>query len=105
MRIAVLQERAAGENRVAATPETVRKFCALGATVAVERGAGEGASISDAAYEEAGATLGQAQDVVKGADIVLAVRAPMAEALKGAAPGAWVVAMFDPFNERQSFAD
>jgi NAD(P) transhydrogenase subunit alpha len=105
MRIAVLQERAAGENRVAATPETVKKFCALGAIVAVERGAGEGASISDAAYEEAGAALGLAQDVVKGADIVLAVRAPMTAALKGAAPGAWVAAMFDPFNERQCVAD
>ena len=105
MRIAVLQERAAGESRVAATPETVKKFIALGASVAVERGAGEGASISDAAYEEAGAELGLAQDVVKGADIVLAVRAPMAEALKGAAKGAWVAAMFDPFNERQCIAD
>jgi len=105
MRIAVLQERAAGESRVAATPETVRKFIALGASVAVERGAGEGASISDAAYEEAGAELGLAQDVVAGSNIVLAVRAPMADALKGAAPGAWVAAMFDPFNERQCVAD
>ena len=92
MRIAVLQERAAGENRVAATPETVKKFIALGAVVAVERGAGEGASIADAAFEEAGAELGQAHDVVNGADIVLAVRAPMAEALKGAGAGAWVAA-------------
>ena len=73
MRIAVLQERAAGERRVAATPETVKKFCALGATVTVERGAGEEASISDAAYEEAGAALGQAEEVVRGADIVLGV--------------------------------
>ena len=105
MRIAVLQERAAGENRVAATPETVKKFIALGAVVAVERGAGEGASIADAAFEEAGAELGQAHDVVNGADIVLAVRAPMAEALKGAGAGAWVAAMFDPFNERQCVAD
>ena len=39
MRIAILQERAAGETRVAVTSETVRKFIALGATVAVERGA------------------------------------------------------------------
>jgi H+-translocating NAD(P) transhydrogenase subunit alpha len=76
MRIAVLQERAAGESRVAATPETVKKFKALGATVAVERGAGEGATVSDAAYEGAGAELGLAQEVVDGADIVLAVRAP-----------------------------
>jgi NAD(P) transhydrogenase subunit alpha len=105
MRIAVLHERAAGETRVAATPETVRKFIALGATVAVERGAGDGASLPDAAYEEAGAELGQAQDVAKGADIVLAVRAPAAAALSGAAPGAWVAAMFDPFNDRQCVAD
>ena len=84
MRIAVLQERAAGESRVAATPETVRKFIALGATVAVERGAGEGASIPDSTFEEAGAELGLAQDAIEGADIVLAVRAPAAAALKGA---------------------
>jgi NAD(P) transhydrogenase subunit alpha len=105
MRIAVLQERAAGERRVAATPETVKKFCALGATVALERGAGEEASIRDADYEAAGAALGDAGDVVKGADIVLAVRAPAAKALAAAAPGAWVVALFDPFNERQCVAD
>ncbi len=105
MRIAVLQERAAGESRVAATPETVRKFIALGASVAVESGAGEGASITDAAYEEAGAELGQAQDALKGADIVLAVRAPAAKALAGANPGAWVAAIFDPFNDRQCVAD
>ena len=118
MRIAVLQERAAGESRVAATPETIKKFIALGASVAVERGAGEGASISDAAYEEAGAELGQSQDVIKDAQMVLAVRAPAAAALKGAdivlgvqAPdpadlaaankGAWVAATFDPFGNRE----
>jgi len=105
MRIAVLQERAAGEGRVAATPETVKKFIALGASIAIERGAGEGASILDAAYEEAGGELGLAQDVVKGAEIVLAVRAPSTEALRGAAPGAWVAAMFDPFNDRQCVAN
>jgi NAD(P) transhydrogenase subunit alpha len=101
MRIAVLQERAAGETRVAATPETVRKFIALGATVAVERGAGETASIPDALYEEAGAELGLAAEVVKGAQIVLAVQAPEPAALAGAAPGAWVAAIFDPFGERE----
>ena len=100
MRIAVLQERAAGETRVAATPETVKKFIALGATVAVERGAGEAASQPDALYEDAGAELGDAGAVAKGADIVLAVQAPEPAALKGTAPGAWVAAMFDPFGER-----
>ena len=54
MRIAILKERAAGESRVAATPETVRKFSALGASVAVEAGAGASASIPDAAFADAG---------------------------------------------------
>ena len=94
MRIAVLQERAAGENRVAATPETVRKFIALGAQVAIERGAGEGACLPDSLYEEAGAELGLAGEVVRGADIVLAVQAPPVEALAGLAPGAWIAALF-----------
>jgi NAD(P) transhydrogenase subunit alpha len=75
--------------------------------VAVEQGAGEFASIPDAAYEEAGAELGQAEQVVKGADIVLGVRAADPALLKGARPGAWVAALFDPFAERdrvQAFA-
>jgi len=98
MRIAVLQERAAGETRVAATPETVRKFIALGASVAIERGAGETASISDASYEDAGAELGLAAEVVSGAGIVLGVQAPDPALLEAAEPGAWVAALFDPFG-------
>ncbi|MBS0477071.1 MAG: NAD(P) transhydrogenase subunit alpha [Proteobacteria bacterium] len=98
MRIAVLKERAAGESRVAATPETVKKFIALGATVAVEPGAGEGASIGDADYAAAGAEV--AKDAVKGADIVLGVQGPDAEALAGANAGAWIVAGLDPFGQR-----
>jgi len=100
MRIAVLKERAAGESRVAATPETVKKFSALGATVAVESSAGEGARISDEAYREAGAEVASADAVLKGADIVLGVQAPDPVALKGAAKGAWVAATFDPFGNR-----
>ncbi|HEU4821655.1 MAG TPA: NAD(P) transhydrogenase subunit alpha [Qipengyuania sp.] len=98
MRIAVLTERAPGESRVAATPETVKKFAALGASVAVEAGAGAGASIPDEAYREAGAEVGTAAAVIKGADIVLGVSAPDPALLKGAKPGAWVAAMFDPFR-------
>ena len=56
LRIAVLKERAAGERRVAITPETVKKFAGLGAQLAVESGAGSSASISDADYTEAGAS-------------------------------------------------
>jgi NAD(P) transhydrogenase subunit alpha len=100
MRIAVLKERAAGESRVAATPETVKKFIALGATVAVESSAGAGASIADEAYREAGAEVGSADAALKGAEIVLAVQAPDPASLSGAAKGAWVAATFDPYGRR-----
>ncbi|WP_336986067.1 NAD(P) transhydrogenase subunit alpha [Altererythrobacter aquiaggeris] len=100
MRIAILKERAAGESRVAITPETVKKFSALGATLAVEQGAGDGASISDADYETAGAELGTAEQAVSGADIILAVQAPDPALLTGAKDGAWVAATFDPFSAK-----
>jgi NAD(P) transhydrogenase subunit alpha len=57
MKIAVVRETAPGETRVAASPETVKKFIGLGAEVAVESGAGQSASISDADFEAAGATV------------------------------------------------
>ena len=98
MKIAVLRERAPLEARVAATPETVKKLTALGATVAVEAGAGESASIADAAYEAAGATLGDLSTTVAGAAIVLGVQGPDPASLAGAADGAWVVAGLNPFG-------
>lgn len=100
MKIAILKERAPGETRVAATPETAKKFAALGLTVAVEAGAGAIASITDAAYAEAGVTVGSAAATVKDADIVLGIQAPAVALLKGAKPGAWVAALFDPFANR-----
>ncbi|WP_126171865.1 NAD(P) transhydrogenase subunit alpha [Altericroceibacterium xinjiangense] len=99
MRIAVLKEDAANERRVAATPETIRKFAALGASLCVEEGAGRHASIPDAAYTEAGAEVAPRPQAVAGADIVLAVQAPDPTALVGAKPGAWVAATFDPFGQ------
>jgi H+-translocating NAD(P) transhydrogenase subunit alpha len=100
LRIAVLKERANGETRVAATPETVKKFVALGATVAVETGAGAGAAIPDADYAAAGAQLGSAAQVVNAAAIVLCVQGPEPKMLKGAASGAWVVGSLAPLAER-----
>jgi NAD(P) transhydrogenase subunit alpha len=97
--IAVLRERATGESRVSATPETVKKFIALGATVRVESGAGATASISDADYAAAGAQV-LSDGVVAGADIVLGVQGPETDLLSGANPGAWVVAGLDPFGQR-----
>ena len=90
MRIAVLKELAAGETRVAATPETVKKFIGLGAEVSVESGAGEAASIADADYAAAGASVGARADVLKGANIILAIQGPDPKELKGFADGAWL---------------
>jgi proton-translocating NAD(P)+ transhydrogenase subunit alpha len=96
MRIAVARETDAGEPRVAATPETVKKFKALGADVAVVRGAGIASGILDADYEVAGATVGD--DVTKDADIVLKVRRPAANELSQYKKGALVVAIMDPYG-------
>ena len=98
IRIAVLKECASGETRVAATPETVKKFIALGASVAVQPGAGAGASIADADYTAAGAEVSKA--ALTGADIVLCVQGPEPKALSGAHNGAWLVGVLDPFGQR-----
>ncbi len=98
--IAVLKERAAGESRVAATPETVRKLIALGATLRIERGAGETAQISDTDFEAAGAIIGSAAKVLRDANVVLAVQGPEPDMLDGVAPGAWIVGGLDPFGRR-----
>ncbi|WP_298170188.1 NAD(P) transhydrogenase subunit alpha [Novosphingobium sp.] len=98
--IAVLRERASGENRVSATPETVKKFIGLGAAVRVETGAGMTASISDEAYQAAGAEI-VASGAAAGADIVLGVQGPEVDLLAGANPGAWIVAGLEPFAKRE----
>jgi len=100
LKIAVLKEGAPDEARVAATPETVKKFATLGAELAVERGAGAGATIADEAYEAAGAKLGDRASTLAGADIVLGVQGPDPASLQGMKPGAWLVASLNPFGER-----
>ena len=100
MKIAILKEQAAGERRVAGTPETVKKFIALGASVAVEAGAGATASIADDAYAAAGASVGDRAATLAGADILLGVQGPDPASLGGAAAGAWIVAGLNPFGDR-----
>lgn len=100
MKIAVLKEQADGERRVSATPETAKKFIALGATLAVESGAGESASIEDAAYTAAGASVGDRAATLAGADIVFGVQGPDPAMLTGVLPGAWIVASLNPFANR-----
>jgi NAD(P) transhydrogenase subunit alpha len=100
VKLAVLKETAEAERRVAATPETVKKLVALGAEVAVEAGAGLAASVADSDYESAGATVAPREAALAGADAILAVQAPDPATLPGAAPGALVAAIFDPFRQR-----
>jgi NAD(P) transhydrogenase subunit alpha len=96
MRIAVLKEDPAVEPRVAATPETVKKFSALGAKVAVETGAGAAAGVSDQRYREAGAEIAEPGAAERDADLVLSVRRP--ERLDNYKRGAAIVALMDPYG-------
>jgi NAD(P) transhydrogenase subunit alpha len=101
MKIAVLKEEP-GETRCAAIPETVKKFVALGAEVAVEKGAGANAGVGDSDFESAGARTGSRADVLKGAGIILCVGGPEAASLKGAGKGALLVGALDPLRRREA---
>ncbi|MGO4388160.1 Re/Si-specific NAD(P)(+) transhydrogenase subunit alpha [Microvirga sp. 2YAF29] len=100
MRIAVLSETDAVETRVAATPDTIKKYKALGADVAVQAGAGLKAGIPDAEFEAAGATIAaNAAEALKDADVVLKVRRPGQGELEGVKPGALVIGILDPYGQ------
>ncbi|MDX2234973.1 MAG: Re/Si-specific NAD(P)(+) transhydrogenase subunit alpha [Hyphomonadaceae bacterium] len=101
MRIAVVKERAAGETRVAATPDTVKKIIALGHAVAVESGAGVASSITDDAFVAAGAEIAaDAGAAIAGADLLMKVRSPTAEELGALRKGAGVVALLNPYGDK-----
>src|SRR5947199_8825395 len=96
MRIAVARETDSAEDRVAATPETVRKMKSLGAEVVVEPGAGIKSGTPDGDYAQAGATV--ARDAAANADVVLKVRRPGALELAGYKKGTLVIAIMDPYG-------
>lgn len=99
MRIAVLKESAPGETRVAATPETVKKIIALGHTVSVEAGAGEGAAAPDQHYKDAGAEI-SADGGIAGADLVVKVRRPTDSEIAKIKPGAGFASLLEPYGDR-----
>ena len=76
MKVGVAKETAPGERRVALVPEVLGKLKAAGLEILVERGAGAGSSIPDAAYEEAGATIVSTDDLYRDADAILRVAKP-----------------------------
>ena len=105
MKLAILKERRAGEARVAATSDTVKKLKALGLAVSVEAGAGAGARISDAEFAAAGAEI--APDVgaaLRNADIVLKVRIPDASEISLMKKGAVLVGLLAPHTEKEAIA-
>ena len=106
MKISIPRERRAHERRVAATPETVKKFVALGIDVAVETGAGEASRITDAAYEAAGAKIvGDLAQLLADADIVLKVQRPILAGEDGPNElalmkrGALLIAILSPYAD------
>ncbi|WP_431777594.1 Re/Si-specific NAD(P)(+) transhydrogenase subunit alpha [Ottowia caeni] len=97
MLIGVPAETMAGETRVAVTPETTKKLMAQGHSVRVQSGAGVAASVTDAAYQAAGADMTDAAGAL-GCDLVLKVRSPSALELTQMKPGAALVGMLNPFD-------
>ena len=99
MRIAVPAEKDPAEHRVAITPETVKRFKALDADVAIEAGAGKASGFLDEAYEAMGATIvHSAEEAIHEADVVLRVRRPSSDDLNGLKQGAAVIAVMDPYG-------
>jgi NAD(P) transhydrogenase subunit alpha len=106
MKIAIAKEQDAAEPRVAATPDTVKKFKSLGIDVAIEPGAGIKSGLLDADYEAMGATV--SADAVKDADIVIKVKRPTAAEAASYKKGALAIAIMDPYNNEaalKSLAD
>jgi NAD(P) transhydrogenase subunit alpha len=104
--LAVTRERRAGETRVAVTPDAARKLIALGLEVMVEAGAGLSAAAPDADYETAGAKIAHTPaEALSNADIVLKVRGPVDEEIAALKDGAIVVALLNPFQDRETVKD
>lgn len=104
MKIGIPAEIDSGEARVAATPESVKRFAGMGAEVAVEKGAGEKAGILDKDFEAAGAKIVSAKDAAS-ADIVLKVRRPSKSELANYKAGATLIAIMDPYGNEAALAD
>jgi NAD(P) transhydrogenase subunit alpha len=93
-----------GEPRVAGSPETVKKMKSLGLDVVVETGAGALSRIPDSEYEKVGARIGSAADAAS-TDVVLKVRRPTSDEIKGYKSGAIVIAVMDPYGNEQAIAE
>ncbi|MCI4646201.1 MAG: Re/Si-specific NAD(P)(+) transhydrogenase subunit alpha [Hyphomonadaceae bacterium] len=99
LKLAVLKETLPGEQRVAATPESVTKLIGLGHEVQIQKNAGLAAGFPDAAYKEAGATIAPSgAKALAEADLVLKVRGPSAREITALPEGVAVIGLMDPFS-------
>jgi NAD(P) transhydrogenase subunit alpha len=99
VKLAIVKERRARERRVAATPDTVRRYVAMGLEVAVESGAGAGAFLNDAVYSAAGAVIAaDAAGALDAADILLKVQRPLPEELAALRPGLVLIGLLQPLQ-------
>ena len=110
MQVGIIKERRLDEKRVAATPDTVKKFIAMGLKVNIEKGAGITAAITDDEYQEAGANIfDDASKVLKNADIVLKVNKPIGpkdkdvsklDEVKLLKSGSILISLMEPYKDR-----
>jgi H+-translocating NAD(P) transhydrogenase subunit alpha len=100
MKIGIPKERRADERRVAASPDTVKRYKALGLEPVVEGGAGLGAAIADQAFADAGATVADDPAAVWDSEIVLKVQRPDEDEVGRLKQGQLLVGMLDPYNNR-----
>jgi len=98
MRIGIPAETRAGETRVAATPETVKKMLSAGHTVMVEKNAGLGASIPDTEFQNVGATLVSKTDIYAQSEIILKVKAPTTDELSQMPAKTVLIGLLSPYQ-------
>ena len=104
MKIGVARETAAGERRVALVPETLGKLTAAGLEILVEKGAGDGSFLPDAAYTEAGAKVVSRDELYKSADVILRVQKPGDADVKSLRSGQAVVGLLAPLLDPKLMA-
>lgn len=105
LHITILKETAPHEARVAASPETVKKYTALGCTVTIEGGAGISAAITDEMFKATGAHIAKTMDsALKATDVLLCVQPPVDAVLKKLKKGALVIGMLAPYQNEKLVA-
>jgi NAD(P) transhydrogenase subunit alpha len=99
MKAAVVKETARGERRVALVPDAVSRLRPAGIEVLVERGAGDAAWFTDAAYADAGASIVSATELYRSAEVILTVTRPSATAVRRLKRGQAIIGMLAPLTD------